>query len=110
MTVKTFIIYLLAVNIFGFLIMLIDKFKAKRNFYRISEKFIFTLCFLGASIGIYIAMFLVKHKTRHKTFTIGVPLIFVLNIMCIYYDYIKNNYILKHGINLEYLQIKKLIK
>ena len=84
MTVKTFIIYLLAINIFGFLIMLIDKFKAKRNFYRISEKFIFTLCFLGASIGIYIAMFLVRHKTKHKTFTIGVPLIFVVNIICVY--------------------------
>lgn len=84
MTIKTFIIYLLSVNIFGFLIMVIDKFKARKNLYRISEKFIFTMCLFGASLGVYVAMFLVKHKTKHKTFTIGVPLMFVVNILCVY--------------------------
>lgn len=84
MTINNFIIYLLIINLLGFLVMVIDKFKAKKGFYRISEKFIFILCLFGASIGVYTAMFLVRHKTKHKTFTIGVPLIFVVNIICVY--------------------------
>lgn len=84
MATKILIIYLLCINIFGFLITVLDKFKAKKNLYRISEKFIFLLCLAGASLGVYIAMYTVRHKTKHKAFTIGVPLIFIVNLFCLY--------------------------
>ncbi len=84
MALKALIIYLICINLFGFLIILIDKFKARKNLYRISEKFIFLTCLAGASLGVYIAMYTVRHKTLHKTFTIGVPLLFLVNLLCLY--------------------------
>lgn len=65
--------------------MVIDKKKAQKNMYRTSEKFIFILCFLGASLGVYIGMYTVRHKTKKLIFTVGVPVIFILNIMTIFY-------------------------
>lgn len=84
MATEILIIYLLCINVFGFLIMILDKFKAKKNLYRISEKFIFLLCLAGANLGVYIAMYTVRHKTKHKAFTIGVPLLFLVNLICLY--------------------------
>lgn len=84
MATEILIIYLICINVFGFLIMILDKFKAKKNLYRISEKFIFILCLAGASLGVYIAMHTVRHKTKHKIFTIGVPLLFLVNLICLY--------------------------
>jgi len=65
--------------------MVIDKHKAKKGAYRISEKFIFILCLIGGSLGVYIGMYLVRHKTKHIKFTVGVPVLFIINIMCVYY-------------------------
>jgi len=80
-----FIIYLLVINIIGFLVMVIDKQKAKKGSYRISEKFIFILSLIGGSLGVYIGMYTVRHKTKHLKFTVGIPVIFIINLMCVYY-------------------------
>lgn len=65
--------------------MVLDKHKAKKGYYRISEKFIYILSLFGASLGVYIAMYTVRHKTKHLRFTVGIPIIFIINVMCIYY-------------------------
>lgn len=55
-----------------------DKLQAKRGRFRVSEKTLFILSIIGGSVGAYTAMRLVRHKTRHKRFMIGLPLIILL--------------------------------
>lgn len=69
--------YLLFINIFGFILILIDKRKSIKGKWRIREKNFFIFAILGAGIGEYISMILYRHKTKHKSFTIGIPIITV---------------------------------
>ena len=62
-----------------------DKVKAINNQYRVSEKALFLLALILGGIGIYIGMYLFRHKTKHVKFTVGIPLIIILNILTIYY-------------------------
>ena len=73
--------YLAAINIAGFLAMGIDKKKAARHEWRIPERVLFGIALLGGSIGSLAGMHAFRHKTRHLTFTIGLPLILVLQVM-----------------------------
>lgn len=77
---KFFLIYFLIVNIISFVYFGIDKRKAKRGLWRIPEKTLFFLAMIGGSVGAIAGMFLFRHKTKHKTFTIGIPLIFFTQI------------------------------
>ena len=77
---KFVLIYLLIVNAAGFLLMLTDKLKAKKNLWRIPESTLMTVALIGGSIGSLIGMYTVRHKTRHKKFTIGIPAILILQI------------------------------
>ena len=78
-----FLIYLLIINALGFLLMLIDKFKAKKNLWRIPEKVLFGTALLGGSLGIIGGMYAARHKTKHISFTIGVPVVLALQIVAI---------------------------
>ena len=80
-----FIIYIIFVNLFGIVIMKIDKEKAKNGNYRISEKILFIIAILLGGVGIYSGMYMFRHKTKHVKFTVGIPITIVLNIICIYY-------------------------
>lgn len=73
-------IYLLVLNIIGFLIMGIDKRRAKKRMWRIPEKTFFIVSLLGGSIGTWAGMYTFRHKTKHWYFVIGMPLILVLQI------------------------------
>jgi uncharacterized membrane protein YsdA (DUF1294 family) len=66
------------VNIGAFSIMGIDKKKAIKKKYRISEKTLFTWAIAGGSIGSIAGMQFFRHKTRHMSFKLGMPLIFVV--------------------------------
>ncbi len=79
------IIYILVINLIGFLTMLIDKKKAIKGSYRISEKGIFTIAILLGGIGVYIGMYKFRHKTKHTLFTVGIPVCIILNIISCYY-------------------------
>ena len=63
--------------------MFIDKQKAKRHKWRISENTLILISILGGSIGSIIGMQLFRHKTKHKKFTIGIPVLLIVNILCI---------------------------
>lgn len=76
-----FIIYLIVINIIAFLAMYIDKRKAKYGRWRIPEQTLFILAVIGGSIGAIIGMYTFRHKTKKLRFSIGFPLILVLQII-----------------------------
>ena len=77
------LIYLLIVNAIGFLLMTVDKYKAKKNLWRIPESTLMTVALIGGSIGSLIGMYTVRHKTKHLKFTFGIPVILVLQIAAV---------------------------
>ncbi len=72
--------YLLAVNVISFCLFGIDKYKAKRGKWRISEATLLAMAAIGGSVGAWMGMKVWHHKTMHKKFTIGVPLVFALQV------------------------------
>lgn len=72
--------YLLIVNLTAFCMYGIDKRKAKKNRWRISEKALFTVALLGGSIGALLGMRVFHHKTKHWYFRWGIPLILLAQI------------------------------
>ena len=84
------LIYLLVINIAAFLMMGIDKRKAVKERWRISEKALFTAAFMGGSIGAMLGMKAFHHKTLHKKFTIGMPAVLILQLaLAAAYVYLK---------------------
>lgn len=78
-------IYLATVNALGFLLMLVDKQKARKNRWRIPEKTLLGVAAIGGSLGSLTGMYLFRHKTLHKRFTIGIPLMLIAQIMLFIY-------------------------
>lgn len=76
-----FTIYLIIINIITFTVFAIDKFAAIKHRRRIRVATLFGLSILGGSIGGLISMYLFRHKTRKKYFTIGIPMIIVIQIL-----------------------------
>lgn len=79
-----FMLYILGINLLGFILMKLDKSYAIKNKYRISEKTFFIISALLGSIGVYIGMYTFRHKTKHINFTVMVPVLFILNIFTVY--------------------------
>ena len=77
---KALLIYLLAVNAVTFIVYGIDKYKAKHAKWRISEATLLMLAVIGGSIGAWCGMKVWHHKTMHKKFKYGVPIIFILQV------------------------------
>ena len=65
--------------------MYLDKYFAKNNMYRISEKALFLITIIGGSIGSIIGMYQFRHKTKHRQFTAGLPFIIFIQIMILIY-------------------------
>ena len=84
-TIQNIIIYLLVINLIGFLIMGIDKKRAKMHQFRIPEKTFFLITLFGGGIGTIAGMYIFRHKTKKKYFTIGLPLIAIIEIISIIY-------------------------
>ena len=78
---KFILLYLLIINAAGFLFMLADKWKARKNRWRIPEATLMTVAALGGSIGSLLGMYTVRHKTKHLKFTLGIPLILAIQIV-----------------------------
>ena len=83
--IKNIIIYLLIINIIGFLAMGIDKRRAKMMEWRIPEKTLFLITLFGGGIGTISGMYTFRHKTKKKYFTIGLPLILIIEIVSAVY-------------------------
>lgn len=74
-------------NAFAFILMGADKLKARRGSWRIPEKALFLSAILGGSLGAMLGMLVFRHKTKHMSFVIGMPMIFFIEIFCAYYLY-----------------------
>ncbi len=85
---QNILIYLLIINLFGFFIMWLDKYKAKKGKWRISEKTLFIITALGGGIGTIAGMYTFRHKTQKLNFVIGLPFITILEIIGIVWYFI----------------------
>ena len=76
----TILIYLLIINVVTFFTYGIDKYKAKFAKWRVPEATLLLLAVIGGSIGAWCGMRVWHHKTMHKKFKYGVPVIFILQL------------------------------
>ncbi|SHK29736.1 Uncharacterized membrane protein YsdA, DUF1294 family [Anaerocolumna jejuensis DSM 15929] len=79
------LIYFILVNTFSFLLMGIDKYKARKNKWRIKESTLFLSSVIGGSLGSLLGMFFFRHKTKHKKFLLGMPCILLIHICLLLY-------------------------
>ena len=83
------VIYLIVINILGFLIMGLDKHKAKMAERRIPENTLFMFTILGGGIGTIAGMYVFHHKTKKMKFKVGMPLVLILEILIfVYFKYL----------------------
>lgn len=74
------VLYLVAVNFAGFVMMRADKVRARRGEWRIPEEDLFAVAAIGGSVGVLIGMYAFRHKTLHKRFVFGIPAIMVVQL------------------------------
>lgn len=72
--------YFSGINLTGFALMGIDKYKARKRAFRIPEATLFIIAIIGGSIGSIIGMYVFRHKTLHRRFIYGMPLILIIQI------------------------------
>ena len=77
--------YLFAINIVSFFLYGIDKYKAKKNKWRISEATLLMIAVIGGSIGASVGMRIWHHKTMHKKFKYGIPVIMNMQVCLVVY-------------------------
>ena len=80
---KVVIAYLVMVNLVGFWMCLWDKRRAVKNLWRIPERRFFLTAVLGGGPGVLAGMYAFRHKTRHRTFTVGIPVIIIVEFILI---------------------------
>ena len=80
---KPFLYYLLIVSVLSSIITVHDKLAAKRRTRRVPEKILLLFSALGGSAAMYITMLIIRHKTRHPKFMIGIPVILALQVCLI---------------------------
>lgn len=77
--------YLLAINALSFILFGLDKNKAKKGKWRISEATLLMIAVIGGSIGAWAGMRLWHHKTMHKKFKYGIPIIIIMQVSLVVY-------------------------
>ena len=86
-TEQLILIYLVAINVVTFFMYGIDKWKAKRSKWRISEATLLGMAVIGGSIGAWLGMRVWHHKTMHKKFQLGIPLILIIQLAIVLWLY-----------------------
>lgn len=75
------LVYLFLINALGFLLMLADKLKAKKNKWRIPESVLIAAAVIGGSLGVLLGMGIVRHKIRNAKFSVGIPVLLTVQIL-----------------------------
>jgi hypothetical protein len=88
LTFKIVLIYFAIINIIGAVVNIIDKIKAKHKKWRIKEKTLWIIGLIGGAPLSFLTMQLIRHKTKHKSFMIGMPILAIAQIALIIYLYI----------------------
>lgn len=82
---KIYVIYVIAINVIAYTLMWYDKYQSKNKGSRISENTLFFIAFICGALGIYLGMKApIYHKAAKAIFKWGIPLLIVLNVICIY--------------------------
>lgn len=82
---KYFIYYIVIINLIAIFITILDKQKAKKHKWRIKESTLFLFSALGGSVGMFLTMKSIRHKTKHKRFMLGIPIIFIIQSVLFFY-------------------------
>lgn len=78
-------VYLLIINIFSFVLFAVDKRRSQKGGWRIEERNLLLSALLGGSLGAWLGMYILHHKTRHIKFYMGLPLIILVQAILIIY-------------------------
>ena len=81
--IRIILIFMAVMSLVSFAAFGIDKYKAKTNRWRISERTLFLTAIFGGGIGAFLGMKVFHHKTRHKQFALGIPLIMVVQMVIV---------------------------
>ncbi|WP_379136598.1 DUF1294 domain-containing protein [Paenibacillus sp. sgz500958] len=79
--IQALMIWFVVINLIGYVVMSEDKAKARKRRQRVPEKTLFLLAAMGGALGVLTAMYRKRHKTKHLSFRIGIPLLLLLNIL-----------------------------
>ena len=79
--ILTIVGYFVILNMIGFALMGIDKWKARKGAFRIPEATLFIIALIGGSVGSILGMYTFRHKTRHWYFVYGMPAILILQLI-----------------------------
>ena len=82
---KYLLIYLIAISIIAIIITIYDKLCAIGRRWRVKENTLMLISALGGSLAMYITMLIIRHKTRHIKFMLGIPLIIIIQLIIFYY-------------------------
>ena len=82
---KIFIIYMLIISLIAVLVTIIDKKRAIKHKYRIPERTLLMISALGGSVAMLITMNIIRHKTKHLKFMVGIPVIIIIQITVLVY-------------------------
>lgn len=82
---KILLVYLFIMNALGFGSMLADKRRARKKRWRIPERTLLAIAFLGGSLGSLIGMYVFRHKTKHPRFTVEIPMMLLLHAGVLYF-------------------------
>ena len=78
---QVILIYLILINALSFMLMLLDKYNARKKLWRIPEGTLLATAFAGGSLGALAGMYLARHKTKHLSFSLGIPFLLLLHII-----------------------------
>ena len=82
---KVLLIYLAAISLISIVVCIYDKFAAKHaTRHRTREATLLILSALGGSVAMFVTMLLIRHKTKHAKFMVGIPLIMILQAAAIF--------------------------
>ena len=85
---NAFIIYIILINLIAYIILCFDKYQSKKKGSRIPEHSLFFIALLLGALGIYLGMKTpIHHKAAKASFKLGIPLLIVLNAICVYLIY-----------------------
>ncbi len=86
---KSFLLYIFIVSFVAVVLTIVDKHNARKQAWRISERTLFITAGFGGSLSMLVTMRLIRHKTKHKRFMIGLPLIIICQFILSYIIFIK---------------------
>ncbi|MCQ2513714.1 MAG: DUF1294 domain-containing protein [Ruminococcus sp.] len=82
---KIFLIYMIVINFIAIIVTIHDKKSAMKNKWRVPERTLLIVSGLGGSVMMFFTMKVIRHKTKHLKFMLGIPIIFILQCVLIFY-------------------------